>query len=82
MAYSKFGPNYDELNKFAGSLTYNSLCFISSLRPKGGPWHNASLNTLLTTTDRLLGPRYQSFATFQLLKIKSNKQIKLVFHVI
>jgi len=45
MAYSKFGLNinYDELNRFIGSLTYSIRSFIFSAmaqKPKR-PWHNA-----------------------------------------
>jgi len=39
--------NYDELNRFTGSLTYRSRRFIFLPWPKGGNMHNAPLNTLL-----------------------------------
>jgi len=35
--------NYDELNRFTGSLTYTLRRFNFFLPwPKGGPWHNAT----------------------------------------
>jgi len=33
--------NYDELNRFSGSLTYSICHFISMVQRGGGPWHNA-----------------------------------------
>jgi len=51
MAYSKFGPkNYDELNRFTGSLTYSIWRFIFYVMAQrgGGAWH--PLNTLLVAT--------------------------------
>jgi len=38
--------NYDELNRFTGSLSYSILRFIiSAMVHRGDPWHNTPLNT-------------------------------------
>jgi len=66
--------NYDELNRFTGSLNYSIRRFIFLPWPKGGPWHNASLNTLLSPGRRNLANKRAKLQTITRLLPYTHRQ--------